>query len=178
MWFGMDVCKTLILARYADSSSYIPVTTSCWRKTTEDASIIHVMIPWCPTWHPHKYVVSVPFRPWWRWLIFVGSLYINELHKRKIYNFQPIWWLCTIASNQFTALSVNNISIGLHIYDISVISATWLYTLVRAQALHQPRHTRHSLHSVSGAGCVMYTLEGTKSTRKPWTWVRNSQRTP
>ena len=26
------------------------------------------------------------------------------------------------------------------------------------QALHQPRHTRHSLHAGSGAGCVMYTL--------------------
>ena len=46
------------------------------------------------------------------------------------------------------------------------------------QALHQPRHTRHSLHAGSGAGYVMYTLEGTKQSGwKPWTSVRNSQRT-
>ena len=36
--------------------------------------------------------------------------------------------------------------------------------------------TRHSLHAGSGAGCVMYTLEGTKQSRsKPWTWMRYSQ---
>ena len=28
---------------------------------------------------------------------------------------------------------------------------------IQPQALHQPRHTRHSLHAGSGAGCVMYT---------------------
>ena len=37
---------------------------------------------------------------------------------------------------------------------------------------------RHSLHAGSGAGCAMYTLEGTKQSRsKPWTLMRNSQRT-
>ena len=46
----------------------------------------------------------------------------------------------------------------------------------QAQALHQPRHTRHSLHAGSGAGCVMYTLEGTKQSRsKPLTLMRKSQ---
>ena len=50
---------------------------------------------------------------------------------------------------------------------------TWVF--FRAQALHQPRRT---WHAGSGAGCVMYTLEGMKQSRwKPWTSVKNSQRT-
>ena len=40
---------------------------------------------------------------------------------------------------------------------VVVVASNWAAT-DEPQALHQPRHTRHSLHVGSGAGCVMYTL--------------------